>query len=181
MKTITIVTGNPGKVKELQAMATDSLEFTMHDLDIDEIQSMDLEHIVKDKAHKAYQQIKSPVIVDDVSAGLASLNGLPGPFIKFFNKTIGDDSLFKLAKANDIVTIVCLAAYYDGENYIIGQGTITGTIVEPRGTNGFGFDSVVIPDGQTQTMGEMSGHMKMQFSHRGKAFRALITKLENAN
>ncbi len=162
-------------------MATDSLEFTMHDLDIDEIQSMDLEHIVKDKAHKAYQQIKSPVIVDDVSAGLASLNGLPGPFIKFFNKTIGDDSLFKLAKANDIVTIVCLAAYYDGADYIIGQGTITGTIVEPRGTNGFGFDSVVIPDDQTQTMGEMSGHMKMQFSHRGKAFRDLITKLEKAN
>lgn len=177
MKQITIVTGNPGKVRELQAMAMDKINFIMHDLDIDEIQSMDLEQIVRDKALKAYKQIKAPIIVDDVSAGLDSLNGLPGPFIKFFNNNIGSDSLYKLAKPNDKVTISCVAAYYDGEQYILGRGTITGALVSPRGNNGFGFDTVVIPNGQTKTMSEMTENEKMLVSHRGIVFRSLLEKL----
>jgi non-canonical purine NTP pyrophosphatase (RdgB/HAM1 family) len=151
----------------------------MHDLDIDEIQSLDLETIVKDKAKKAFARIKEPIIVDDVSAGLASLKGLPGPFIKFFNKTLGSDALYQLAKPeDDTVTINCMAAYYDGEKFILGRGTVNGKVVAPRGSNGFGFDSVVIPAGQKQTMAEMSEEEKMQVSHRGKAFRALFSQLE---
>jgi len=179
MQTITIVTGNAGKVRELKGMTMGKLDFVMHDLDIDEIQSLDLEKIVKNKAHQAYQQIKSPVIVDDVSAGLSSLNGLPGPFIKFFNKEIGSDSLYKLSKSeNEEVTISCIAAYYDGKDFILGNGTIKGKVVSPRGENGFGFDSVVIPDGQNRTMAEMSEEEKMQVSHRGNAFRSLLKQLK---
>src|SRR5579871_6005598 len=113
MQTITIVTGNPGKVRELQAMAMGKLNFKMHDIDINEIQSLDLDEIVTAKAKAAYSRVKSPVIVDDVSAGLDSLNGLPGPFIKFFNKVLGNDALYKLANGKeDKVSISCMAAYY---------------------------------------------------------------------
>jgi non-canonical purine NTP pyrophosphatase (RdgB/HAM1 family) len=178
MLRITIVTGNPGKVKELKALASGRIDFTMHDLDIDEIQSLDLEKIVKDKADKAYKQIGSPVIVEDVSAGLASLNNLPGPFIKYFNKEIGNDSLYKLANPNDTVTISCIAAYYDGVKFLLGKGTLTGKIVSPRGNNGFGFDSVVVPSGQTKTMAEMTSEEKILVGHRGKAFRSLLSQLE---
>lgn len=108
MNKITIVTGNPGKVAELQAIALGKLDFVMQDLDIDEIQSLDLEKIVKDKAFRAYSMLKAPVIVDDVSAELASLNGLPGPFIKFFNKQIGEQALYLLAgNKTDKVTVTC--------------------------------------------------------------------------
>lgn len=166
-------------MRELKAMAMGRLDFTMHDLDIDEIQSLDLEKIVKNKAKQAFDKIKDPVIVDDVSAGLSSLSGLPGPFIKFFNKEIGSDSLFKLSKSeNEEVTISCIAAYYDGKHFILGKGTIKGKIVSPRGDNGFGFDSVVIPDGQKKTMAEMTEEEKMQVSHRGRAFRSLLEQLE---
>ncbi len=179
MQKISIVTGNSGKVRELQAMAMGKLEFTMHDLDIDEIQSLDLEEIVKDKARKAYRQIKAPVVVDDVSAGLTSLKGLPGPFIKFFNRILGGDALYQLAKsAQDTVTITCIAAYYDGKQYVLGTGTIKGTTVVPRGENGFGFDSVIIPEGHHITMAEMSDEEKILISHRGRAFRSLLEKLE---
>jgi XTP/dITP diphosphohydrolase len=179
MKTITIVTGNPGKVRELEAMAIGKLDFKMHSLDIDEIQSLDLEEIVKHKAKAAFELIKSPVIVDDVSAGLASLEGLPGPFIKFFQKKLGGEALYTLRKdAEDKVTLSCIAAYYDGEQFILGKGVITGTTVSPRGSGGFGFDVVVIPEGQAKTMAEMNEKQKMDVSHRGIAFRDLLRQLD---
>lgn len=177
---ITIVTGNPGKVRELESLSSEKLSFTLQCLEIDEIQSLDLENIVKDKAKKAYALVNKPIIVEDVSAGLASLNGLPGPFIKFFNKSLGSDALYKLSHARDeVVTVRCLAAYFDGSNFIIGEGIITGTIVSPRGDNGFGFDAVIVPKGETKTMAEMSPEQKIKISHRGKAFRSLIEQLEN--
>lgn len=178
MKTVTIVTGNPNKVRELQAMAKGQIDFTMHDLDIDEIQSMDLEKIVRDKAQKAFAQIKEPVIVEDVSAGLISLNGMPGPFIKFFEKEIAGGALYRLTKAdNERVVVTCIAAYYDGKQFIFGQGILHGTVVSPRGSNGFGFDPEIVPDGQDRTMAEMTTEEKSQISHRGKAFRALLEQL----
>jgi len=50
--------------------------------------------------------------------------------------------------------------------------------VEPRGKNGFGFDPVVVPEGETRTMAEMSAEEKNALSHRGKAFRALLEQLQ---
>ncbi|HVS58638.1 MAG TPA: non-canonical purine NTP pyrophosphatase [Candidatus Saccharimonadales bacterium] len=179
MQTITIVTGNPGKVRELQAMAEGKLNFAMHSLNLPEIQSLDLQEVIEDKLRRAYAELKTPVIVDDVSAGLDKLKGLPGTFIKFFNETLGEDSLFQLAgKEGEKVTVSCIAAYYDGTTMVLGKGTIRGSVVTPRGSNGFGFDSVIVPDGQSRTMAEMSEEEKMQVSHRGKAFRDLITQLE---
>lgn len=179
MSKIVIVTGNPGKVRELQAMAMGKLDFAMKDIDLAEIQSLDLEEIVTDKLRRAYREIKQPVIVDDVSAELDVLEGLPGPFIKFFNKKMGGDSLWKLAgKREAKVTVQCMAAYYDGKQTIIGEGKIRGTVVKPRGKNGFGFDVVIVPDGQKRTMAEMTEAEKMLVSHRGNAFRDLLRQLE---
>lgn len=176
---ITIVTGNPGKVREIRAMAMGRLDFSMQNLDLPEIQSLDLKAIVTEKLMHAYKDVKGPVIVDDVSAGLDCLEGLPGPFIKFFNQKLGDDSLWKLANARqEKVTVCCMAAYYDGKKTLFGEGIIHGMVVSPRGTNGFGFDMVVIPDGHTQTMAEMTEPEKMKISHRGLAFRDLLEQIE---
>lgn len=180
MQTTTIVTGNPGKVRELEAMAEGKLSFAMHSLDLTEIQSLDLHEVVEDKLRRAYAQLKVPVIVDDVSAGLDKLGGLPGTFIKFFNEKLGGDSLLQLAgnKEGEQVTVSCMAAYYDGKTMLFGKGTIRGTLVAPRGTNGFGFDVVIVPEGETRTMAEMTEAEKMAVSHRGRAFRDLLAQLE---
>ena len=179
MQAITIVTGNPGKVRELEAMAGGMLDFAMQKLDLPEIQTMDLEEIIRDKLKRAYEQVKGPVIVDDVSAGLENLNGLPGPFIKFFNEALGPSALYQLAGNKEgRATIRCIAAYYDGTTTLLGNGQIACTVVAPRGTNGFGFDTVLVPDGQTKTMDEMSDAEKMQISHRGRAFQDLLMQLK---
>lgn len=178
MQTITIVTGNPNKVRELEAIAKGEFHFVMHDLDLPEIQSLDTREIVEDKVRRAYDMIKSPVIVEDVSAGLDHLHGLPGPFFKFFEKKLGKETFLKISTLpNPRVTIGCLAAYYDGETMLFGEGTIHGTVVKPRGENGFGFDFSVVPDGETRTMAEMSPEEKNAISHRGQAFNNLLQQL----
>jgi non-canonical purine NTP pyrophosphatase (RdgB/HAM1 family) len=125
-------------------------------------------------------------MLEDVSAELASLNGLPGPFIKFFEKQLGRGALYTLSKVeNDVVAIRCLAGYYDGEHMLLGEGIVNGTITAPRGENGFGFDCVVVPDGQVlkpgekeRTTAEMSDDKKNAISHRALAFTNLLQQIK---
>ncbi|MGI0134510.1 MAG: non-canonical purine NTP pyrophosphatase, partial [Candidatus Micrarchaeaceae archaeon] len=98
---ITLITGNPGKLKELQALAPNRLSITSRSLDLPEIQSLDVREVVEDKVRRAYEQIRTPVIVEDVSTGLDGLQGLPGPFFKFFERTLGKRTLLILSKETE--------------------------------------------------------------------------------
>ena len=170
-QTISIVTGNPGKVRELEVMSLGRLKFQMLQLDLPEIQSLDLKEIVTDKLQRAYKEAATPVIVDDVSAELENLNGLPGPFIKFFDQRLDGKALLTLAgEENAKVTIRCVVGYYDGSKMLFGEGSVIGSVVSPRGENGFGFDPIIMPDGETRTMSEMTAEEKLAISHRGKCF-----------
>lgn len=182
MTAIVFVTGNAGKLKELTALAPDDAQITSQKIDLDEIQSLDVREIVEHKLREAYRHVRKPVIVEDVGAGLASLNGLPGPFMKFFVQQLGRDALYQIQKVpNDTVTIRCVAGYYDGQRMLFGEGIVHGHITAPRGGNGFGFDSVVVPDdqldGQQRTFAEMTTEEKNAISHRGQAFRKLLVQL----
>jgi non-canonical purine NTP pyrophosphatase (RdgB/HAM1 family) len=179
---IILVTGNPGKLHELTALAPPALHIVSQKLDLDEIQSLDVQEIIEHKLHEAFDKIGKPVIVEDVSAGLDSLNGLPGPFIKFFEQRLGRDALYQIQRTeHDKVTIHCVAGFYDGRRMLFGNGIITGRIVAPRGDNGFGFDWVIVPDeqpgGNRRTFAEMTTDEKNSISHRGRAFRDLIRQL----
>lgn len=183
---ITLVTGNPNKLRELSDLAPAALGFTSAALDLEEIQSLDLHVILRHKLRQAYAHVGSPVIVEDVAAELASLNGLPGPFVKFFEQQLGRGALYKLSKvADDQVTVRCLAGYYDGQRELFGEGILNGTITAPRGENGFGFDCVVVPDGQPEgvqrTVAEMGPEEKNAISHRGQAFRGLLQQISQAS
>lgn len=168
MKDIFLVTGNPGKLRELQAIFPSSLKLSAKDLDITEIQSMDSHEILRDKLQRAYDIVACPVIAEDVSAELACLNGLPGPFMKFFENALGKSALWDLAQHHDdrSATIRCVMGYYDGTDFRIVEGVVTGEIVAPRGTEGFGFDYVFVPEGHTQTTAEMGLAAKNKISHR---------------
>lgn len=182
MRTITLVTGNQGKLHEYEALLPKETDitFVIHKLDLPEIQSLDLEAIVRDKLLRAFEILHTPVIVEDVSAGLDRLDGLPGPFFKFFEQKLGKHALLTLAKApGEDVTILCTTGYYDGESMLFGVGEIHGVVVEPRGEGGFGFDPVVVPDGESRTMAEMSFEDKNQISHRSLAVTSLLRQLVN--
>ncbi len=180
MKTITLVTGNPGKLKEWQAIlpANSDIKFVMQELDLPEIQSMDLQAIVEDKLSRAYDVLKVPVVVDDVSIGLDGMANLPGPFFKFYEKALGPTALLQLAKKpGEAATIICTIGYYDGKQKIYAVGKVHVSVVEPMGGNGFGFDQVVVPEGQTRTFAEMSPAEKNAISHRQMAIKEMLSKL----
>jgi non-canonical purine NTP pyrophosphatase (RdgB/HAM1 family) len=180
MNKIFLVTGNPNKLQEWQRQLPLGIEIDSMDVDLPEIQSLDPIEIVADKAKRAYEAIGKPVAVEDVSAGLEKLNGLPGPFIKFFMKQLGDDVLYHLAgNDGEPATVSCAIAYYDGKKLLTVRGDVAGRIVKRRGGEGFGFDGTFAPDGGDRTYAEMSSEEKDQVSHRSVAIRLLIDKLRN--
>jgi inosine triphosphate pyrophosphatase len=176
MQTIYLVTGNPGKLREFQALFPKRLNLQTKDVDLTEIQSMSSQEIIRDKLQRAYEIIKQPVIAEDVSAELGCLNGLPGPFMKFFENALGKSALWELAQHHKdrSATIRCTMGYYDGQDFRIVEATVTGQIVSPRGTEGFGFDYVFMPDGYDQTSAEMGLQAKNKISHRALAIQKLV-------
>jgi len=179
--TLTLVTGNPGKLREYVALLPQSSDITFetYRLNLPEIQSLDLQAIVEDKLKRAYEILSRPVIVEDVSTGVDRKGGLPGPFFKFYEEVRGSRALLEEAgRVGEPVTITCTSGYYDGETLLFGSGVIHGTVCEPRGKNGFGFDPVVIPDGETRTFAEMSTEEKNAISHRSLAVTDLLKQIE---
>ena len=84
-----------------------------------------------------------------------------------------------LALGNGDATAVSRIAWTDGMRTVIGRGETAGSLVSPgRGGNGFGFDPVFLPEGSSRTFGELSGDEKDSFSHRGKAWRDLLARLD---
>ncbi len=176
MKPITIVTGNPHKLAELQQVFSAEIPLSTTKLNLDEIQSLDLHEIVRHKLHQAYEAIHGPVIVEDVSAELDALNGLPGPFVKFFEERLGKGALFMLA-GETRAKVICCMGYYDGTHELIVDGALDGRIVAARDGEGFGSDFVFIPDGYDKTMSELGLDTKNTISHRRKAAALLSEKL----
>ena len=178
MRKILFVTGNENKLREWQRQMPADVILESIDIDLPEIQSDDPEEIVADKAKRAYEVAGMPVVVEDVSAELEHLNGLPGPFIKFFMKRLGNDALHQLAiRESEAATISCAVAYYDGINLVTLRGDAKGTVVAPRGDNGFGFDVTFVPDGHDKTYAEMTSEEKDKVSHRQKAIKMLVATL----
>lgn len=181
MRELTLVTGNPHKLEEfkeiLPELAVDSVE-----LDLDEIQSLSLEEIAEQKAYSAYEKIQKPVVVEDVGFFLEHWGGLPGPFIKYFEKQYPKHSLVRLLGdvENRRGYAKAVIGYYDGEDYIKAEGIVHGTITkEMREGEGFGFDYQFIPEGHDKTFSEMGLQEKAKVSHRRLAIEDLKQKLSS--
>jgi non-canonical purine NTP pyrophosphatase (RdgB/HAM1 family) len=181
MSDITLVTGNPNKLVELQALLPSELDIKARKLDLVEIQSLDLVEIVTKKLYAAYEIVGGPVIVEDISAELENLNGLPGPFIKFFEEKLGKDALYKLSNDGTHVVIRCCMGYYDGNMLETFLGIMEGTITSPKGEGGFGFDCVIIPDGFSDTLSILGPDVKNTISHRFKAAKQLAEFVVSLN
>ena len=132
-----------------------------------------------------------PAVADDSGLAVDALNGMPGVLSARWAGRHGDDLAnlrLLLAQLADVPDdrrgggFVCAAAYAlpDGRSGVV-RGELHGAVVrEPRGTGGFGYDPVLVPDGLTATTAELSPQDKDAISHRGKAFRTLAPLLAQA-
>ncbi len=166
------VTGNQNKLKEFEAILGIKLNHT--DLDLDEIQSIDVEEVAIHKAKQAYQLLKESVIVEDTGLYFEELNGLPGALVKFFVKKLTLDQICSLVKENRKATAITCIAYFDGKEVQVFRGETKGEIATgPRGNTNFGWDPIFIPEGSNQTFAEISFEEKQYSSMRGEAIKRL--------
>jgi XTP/dITP diphosphohydrolase len=140
------------------------------------------------KAHAVAQATQLPAIADDSGLAVDVLGGSPGVFSARWSGRHGDDLAnlqLLLAQLGDVpdehrqAHFACAAALAlpDGTEKV-WFGQMPGRLIrEPRGTNGFGYDPILVPDGDTRTSAELSPDEKNAISHRGKAFRALAADL----
>ncbi len=153
---ITFITGNQKKADYLAKYLGHPVDHVK--LDLDEIQSLDLNEIVEHKVRQAYDKIKTAVIVEDVSLEFEALNGLPGPFIRFFVDNVPFEKICSMINGQSRrAKAKCVFGFYDGETVKLFEGGLSGEIAEvPTGENGYGWDRLFIPDGYSSTRAELN-------------------------
>jgi len=170
--TLYFITGNKGKLAEVQSILGDVESL---DIDLPEIQSLDAHEIIEAKLKEAQKHQTGEFIVEDTSLYFEGLNSLPGPLIKWFMKTVGNEGLYKMSEAfgNFNAEAKTIIGYSDTQkNISFYEGNIKGTIVTPRG-EGFGWDPIFQPEGYDKTFGELSAEEKNSFSMRKIAVEKL--------
>lgn len=189
MTRLVLATRNAHKVSELQAILTAAgLEVELLGLpdgapDVVEDGLTFAENALK-KARSAASATGLPSVADDSGLCVDALNGMPGVFSARWSGAQADDASnlrLVLEQVSDVpvehrgASFVCAAALAlpTGAERVV-EGRVTGRIIrEPRGSGGFGYDPIFLPDGHDRTTAEMTPQEKHAISHRGNAFRAL--------
>jgi inosine triphosphate pyrophosphatase len=175
---ITFVTGNKKKLEEIKQILSKGkdipFEVINQKIDLPELQGDTIE-IAKEKCRLASQSVNGPVFIEDTSLCFNALNGLPGPYIKWFLERCGHDGLNRMLdgfvdRSAYAQTIVAYTTGPQKEIHVF-DGRTTGKIVPPRGPLDFGWDPVFEPDeGDGMTYAEMPKDFKNSISHRGRSF-----------
>ena len=185
---IVIATNNKGKLKEITNILN---EYEIHSLnerniDIDVVEDQDtfLENARK-KALEIYRIADEETIADDSGLCIDALDGFPGIMTHRFLGSEATDEMRNEYLINELnkypnrsAQVVCNLVYYNGSDYVVGEGVLNGSIAyERRGTNGFGFDEIFeLPNGQT--LAELSAEEKNKVSARSLAAQDLKMKLK---
>lgn len=191
---LVLATHNSGKLKEIREL------LGPHGISVKSAGDLGLPEPVEDgDSFIANAEIKSrasaiasglPALSDDSGLAVNALGGAPGIYSA---RWAGDKKDFSVAmkrvweeleakKASDrSAYFVCVLSlcYPDGKT-VNFEGRVNGTLVyPPRGSNGFGYDPMFIPDGYAQTFGEMEAKAKHAISHRAAAFAKFQDYLES--
>ena len=173
-----LVTGNDDKWREAQRILGRPL--AREKLDLPEIQAATTAEVALHKARAAFELLRRPVIVEDAGVELRAFGGFPGPFIKYWETLGGLASICRAADGAGErgITAVCVLGVCTAEGSYVVEGRSEGSLADrPRGTNGFGWDAIFVPEGDTRTFGEMSGEEKDRVSHRRRAWEQLAKKI----
>lgn len=180
---VIVATGNAGKVREIEE-ALGSLGWRLEGLQgfvLPEETGHTYEENAALKACAVSMTTQQLALADDSGLEVEALRGEPGVYSARFGGRTSDleRNLFLLERLRHVtnrrakfVSVVVLA-YPDGrvESY---RGELTGTVLEgPRGENGFGYDPLFVPDGETRSLAELTLAEKRAISHRGRALEAL--------
>ena len=164
----TLITGNRHKLREARQILGPGVEGLA--IELDEIQGFDEDRIAEHKAKAAFDIVGKPVVIWDQSLYIRCLGGFPGPLIKWFWEQVGAARICSIARAlgDQAISTRTTLTHYDGSSLRHCYGELEGTIPpEPRGSNGFAWDTIFIPEGHQRTFAEMTADEKNAISmHR---------------
>jgi XTP/dITP diphosphohydrolase len=177
------LSSNPNKIAEARAiLSPGGFELISVERKLDEIQSGDVEFLVRDKCIKAFRLIGRPVFVEHTGLYIEALNGFPGGLTQVFWDTLGAERVSKLFGREDGAAVArTRIGYCDGRCVHQFEGEVSGSLAsEPRGDPSQ-WDCVFIPEGSDETLAEM-GERKNEVSMRRKAldqFAAYLRRTED--
>ena len=198
MTRLLLATRNAGKLAELQRL----LESAVPGVQVIGLRDVDeypeapetgatFEENALLKAREAVRYTGLPAVADDSGLTVDALNGMPGVLSARWSGRHGDDdanTALLLGQIADVpderrgAAFVCAAALVtpDGTEQVLERRWRGTVIREKRGSNGFGYDPVFVPEGLEVTSAELSPDEKDARSHRGQAFAALVPVLAEA-
>ena len=190
MKELIFATGNPNKVREVQALlgqsiAVKSLAELGYQDELPENQDT-LEGNALEKARFVANRFGQDCFSEDTGLEIDCMDGRPGVYSARYAGADkdADDTMDKvLAEMQNCTKRTArfrtvFALIINGEHHLF-EGTVEGKIAEEkRGAGGFGYDPIFQPDGYQQTFGELPISVKRMISHRARAFQKLKTFLD---
>ncbi len=187
---LVFASNNPNKIKEIQLLLPNTLQIlSLEDIGcLEEIPETapTIEGNAIQKANYVTEKYGYPCFADDTGLEVAALDNAPGVYSARYagEQKNADDNMAKLLdnlsdKANrkaQFKTVICLNL---NGNQLLFEGIIKGEIIhEKRGSAGFGYDPIFIPNGYSNTFAEMSMSEKSKISHRGLAVEKLVAFLK---
>jgi XTP/dITP diphosphohydrolase len=172
---IYFVSSNEFKINEaISIMAPFGVHVIAHELKIKELQTMDTEELVRDKAKRAFKEIGRPLFVEHTGLYLELLSQLPGGLTQTIWDSLGKDRFSSLfASETSVATAKTTIGFIDGKRFHLFHGETIGKIVSPpRYDNKFQWDCIFVPDGEALAFSEM-GDRKNMISMRRKALESL--------
>ncbi len=179
------VTGNTNKFKEMEAIAKlDGICLERFSLSIRELQTKDVEDLVKKKAFEAFKEIRRPLIIEHTMLKIDAFNQLPGPQTSYIYSQLGDQIIVEFCRHRNQfgASAESLLCYCDGKGYIIARGEEKGRIPEEADfkSEAFDWDRIFKPDENNEedaTYADRNGK-KAQYSMRRKAWDNLKREME---
>ena len=192
MSEVFLASRNPKKLEELRRILAEQVPDHIEVLGLDDVPAYDepaeteptFEGNAMLKARAAVEATGLPSLADDSGLCVDALNGMPGVLSARWAGVSKDDAannrllLEQLADVPDDrrgAEFRCAVAFCrpDGSEEVV-FGEMRGTVIrEQRGSEGFGYDVVFVPEGETRTSAEMPPAEKDLISHRGKSLRAV--------
>lgn len=199
--TLYIATSNPGKLRDFAAAASQNITLNplpgLKEIPAPAEDEPTFEGNARLKAlYYSHHILNEIVIADDSGLEVDVLHGAPGVRSARYaddhnfagpsaattderNNLCLLEAISKIPNLNPTARYHCvLAAARNGKILATGDGTVEGEILTtPRGANGFGYDPLFYLPHQNKTMAELDIQTKLTFSHRGRAFAALLKAL----
>lgn len=187
MTVLIVATGNPGKLREMQAHLAGlgwALKLKPATLELEETGDSFAANACL-KASQVARITGEWAIADDSGLAVKALHGAPGLYSARYGQT-DTERIEKLLSAlkdetNRQAQFICVVAIArpDGSIALQAEGICRGEILRsPRGQGGFGYDPIFYVSEAGLTFAEMAPEMKRSLSHRGRAFQVLLPQLQ---